>query len=99
MSVKTNRKCPKCGLWNENQDYCTNCNQLLNPVKIRIKEDTKRKEEFSTKPPDQIDKFINQFKESKFFFIRWIYYVLYSIWFVFGVIVSFILYMVAGTVG
>lgn len=23
-------KCQKCQTWNEDQDYCTNCNQLLN---------------------------------------------------------------------
>ena len=97
--MSTERKCPKCGFWNQNQDHCSNCNQLLNPDIIRKKEVIKQRKAFSSKPPDQLDLFLQKFKNSKLFFVRWIYYVLYSIWFVFGVTISFILYMVAGTVG
>ena len=93
------RKCPKCGEWNNNEEYCTQCGQLLNPVKIRIQEDVEQKKAFSAKPPDKLDIFLQKFKHSRFFLFRWLYYVLYSIWLVFGVVVSFILYMVAGTVG
>lgn len=97
--MATERKCPKCGFWNQNQDNCTNCGQLLNPTIIRKKEDIEQKKAFSAKPPDKLDIYLQRFKNSRIFIVRWLYYILYSIWFVFGVTVSFILYMVAGTVG
>ena len=93
------RKCPKCGTWKGSNDNCNNCNQLLNPTVIRKIENIEQKRIFSSKPPDNIDIFLKKFKNSRFFLIRGLYYVLFSVWLVFGVAVSFVLYMVAGTVG
>lgn len=94
-----NRKCPKCGHWNNDEDNCTSCGYVLNPKIIRKQEIIEEERKFSAKPPDSIDIFLQKFKNSRFFLIRWFYYILLSVWLVFGVTVSFILYMVAGTVG
>lgn len=93
------RKCPKCGTWNRSEDYCTQCGETLNYMLIRKKEDAKRIELLNNRPPDSLDKFLTNFKNSKFLLVRAVYYVLYSVWFLFAVIVSSFLYVVAAGPG
>jgi hypothetical protein len=99
MEEVVKRKCPKCGTWNGNEDHCTNCGELLNYTLIRKKEDEKRVKEFSTRPPDSIDRFLNTFKNSSFILVRMVYYILYGVWFMFALIISGILYIVAAGPG
>lgn len=99
MTETVKRKCPKCGTWNGSENNCTSCGEILNYNIIRKKEDEKRVKEFSTKPPDGIENFLNKFKNSKFFLIRWVYYILYSVWFIFALILGGILYAVAAGPG
>lgn len=93
------RKCPKCGTWNGSEDNCISCGEVLNYSLIRKKEDTKRIEAFSSRPPDWFDKFLHNFKNSKYILIRAVYYMLYSVWFLFALLVSSFLYMVAAGPG
>ncbi len=99
MTETLKRKCPKCGTWNGGEDNCTNCGEILNYNIIRKQEDAKRVKEFSTRPPDGIDKFLNNFKNSKNIFVKLIYYILYSVWFIFALIIGGILYTVAAGPG
>ena len=39
------RKCPQCKIWNASNNYCTKCNQPLDPQLIRELADNKREQE------------------------------------------------------
>ncbi len=89
------RKCPNCGHWNNEVDYCEKCNTLISLTKqVEIEQEQKVQTRIN-KTPDSIDRTLNAFKHSRYLPIRLIYKVLYSIWLGFIAILSFFLYMLA----
>jgi hypothetical protein len=57
-------KCPKCSTWNENRDYCSQCNELLN-AEIRREENAKKQwEEYQSRPKDAFDLYFERIKNS-----------------------------------
>ena len=46
MSITRNIKCPNCGLFNKNKEYCENCNTLIShEKKMALKEEAFKKAE------------------------------------------------------
>lgn len=90
------RKCPHCGTWNKEVERCSNCGELIDPEKIKIVEQTaKEKRKLLLRKPNKLDAFFEKFSNSKNPLVQIIYYLLYSVWLIFAVIVGFILYVVA----
>ncbi len=76
-------KCPTCQTWNENQDNCTNCNELLNQ-ELRTQRDwEKREQEYENRPKSAYELWLERMKNSDKFWQRSIYLALQSVWFLF----------------
>ncbi len=94
------RKCKACGTWNTGEvTHCTNCGALIDPTMVREEEAEARHKKRMEAPRGRLDKFIELFKESRNPFMKFIFLVASAIWFVYWVILSFILWVIAATPG
>lgn len=92
------RKCPNCHTWNNDDDYCVSCGTLLSPTLIEKKREEQRENE-RYRPPTAFDKFIERWKNSRFWFLRILYQILYSIGVIFITIASFFAWLTAAPNG
>ena len=92
------RKCPKCNTWNKEEDYCTNCGTVLSPVIIEEQREKKREEE-RRREPTKFDIFLNNWKNSRFFLLRALYQILYTVGVIFITIASFFAWLAASPNG
>lgn len=92
------RKCPNCGTWNKDEDYCVNCGTVLSPKIIEEKREKKR-EKRRYRPPTKFDLFIRKWKNSRFWLLRVLYRVLYTIGVIFFAIASFFAWIAASPNG
>ena len=60
-----NRKCLKCHTWNESNDYCVNCGNVISPELIRIIEKEKRDLKIQNLPKSSLDLWVDRLKMSK----------------------------------
>ena len=97
MAVK--RKCSACGTWNEDEDHCMKCGQLISPILIEEIRETQREERRNSIPPTKLDLFIESWKHSKYFILRVLFQILYAISFAFIAIASFFAYLAASPNG
>ena len=89
-------KCPNCGIYNTNEDYCSNCNTLLS-YKIRRKlafaqaekERKERESKYEKDSPWFFDTYINH----RFWAVRTITKILHSIWLGFLAIGAFLAWL------
>ncbi len=93
------RKCPGCGTWNEEDDHCTRCGHLLNPVLIEARREEERERQRQSIPPDKLDIFLHRWKHSRYPVLRVLYTVLYSIAMIFFAIASFFAWIAASPNG
>ncbi len=94
------RKCPSCGTWNiANETHCSNCNELIDPMMKLEQEAESRERKRLEVPRGRLDLFIERFKSSKNPFVKLIYLVASALWFVYWVILSFILWLIAAGPG
>jgi hypothetical protein len=93
--MSSNKKCPKCDIWNEDLSHCSNCNELLDYWKIRELEVTKKEKTFKDRPLSDSELFFKNMKYSRFLMVKAVYYIFYSIWAAVMAIVSFFLMMIA----
>ena len=90
------RKCNRCGTWTVDNDRCSNCGNEINFEKIKRRDQKKQTQKIiQEKGPDQIERFLNRFKNSRFILVKGLYYLLYSVWFVLASIVSFFMFLTA----
>jgi hypothetical protein len=88
------RKCLKCGTWNKDNDYCISCGEPVSPKIIEnIREEAREKRRF--KPPTKFDLFLQKWKNSRFWILRVLYQILYTISMIFFAIASFFAYLSA----
>lgn len=97
MSVQ--RKCPECGTWNNDEHFCTNCGALLDPVLIEEQREEEREERRRNTPPSKLDVFIDKWKNHPFFLFKALYYILYTIGFIFFAVASFFAWIAASPNG
>ena len=88
-------KCSKCGTWNKDLDYCATCSELISPILIEEEREKVREEIRQNTPPTKLDIFIEKWKNSRFFLIRAVYYILYSIGFIFFSVAGFFAWLSA----
>ncbi len=93
------RKCPDCQTWNETNTHCTNCGYVLDYELRRQQEVKAFEEEQASRPPDKTTVFLDSMKHSRFFPIKAIYYLFYSVWALFAAILSGIMFFIAAGPG
>jgi len=93
------RKCTSCGTWNLDNDYCSSCNTLISPIIIEEEREKAREERRKNVPLSKTDIFINNWKNSRFFLLRWLYKIVYTISVIFIAIASFFAWMAASPNG
>lgn len=94
--MKSHIKCPNCGLFNTNADYCENCNTPLSYKERRklahaqeTKERLKRERIEDKKSPS----FFVKYKDHRFLVVRIFVRIIHSIWTVFIAIGMFIAWL------
>lgn len=92
------RKCLNCGKWNGDEDHCISCGALLSPELIEEKREEERVQR-RYRPPDRFDHFIHAWKHSRFFALKGLYYVLYTIGFIFFSVAAFFAWLAASPNG
>ncbi|WP_339611350.1 hypothetical protein [uncultured Planktosalinus sp.] len=97
MTFKNKIKCPKCGFFNTNSDYCIKCGTLINPKLKRSLENQKRAAEEKEKAAQKskFGLFIERNRTHKNIFIRLFFQFIYGIWFVVMAIGAFIAWLFA----
>jgi hypothetical protein len=90
-------KCPKCQTWNEDRDYCLNCNELLNyKIQRALEIEAKRVAE-ENRPKSDLDLFLERIKNSDKPSEKVLHYLLQSLWFlVLGFASLCVLFLAAG---
>jgi len=89
------RKCLNCGTWNTIEDCCKTCGKPISQREIeRVDAREKRIIELQ-KPKDAFQLFAEKLKNHRYFLVRVIYRIGYSITLVFGVIGAFFAWMIA----
>lgn len=93
------RKCLSCGTWNKAEDFCTSCGAAISPKELEKIEEAKREEIRRNTPQDKLDEILEKAKNSKYWFVRFGFYILYSVALVIFGIGSFITFIVAWVQG
>lgn len=93
------RKCPACNGWTDNADYCSHCGKLLNYHMQREQEVAQKDKEYKERQLDAMEKALANMKASANPFVRAAYYVVYSVWFTFVVVSSFIISLIVAAAG
>ena len=97
--MATERKCPSCNIWNNNEDYCKSCGALLSPKIIEEKREEVREERRKSIPPTKFDLFIDRWENSKYVLLRILYKIVYAISIGFIAIASFFAWLAASPNG
>lgn len=99
-TVRVQRKCLQCATWNiDNESRCKTCAASLEP-EIRIREEAQAREQVrAAAPRGRLDGFFERFKQSRNPFVRVFYLFLSALWFIYWVILSFILWIIAAGPG
>lgn len=93
-------KCPNCGIYNTDRDYCEACNSVLS-YKIRREIVFKKEEDARVKLEASIEKkpsFFEKYSNHKLFLVRFLAQALRSIWMVFMAIGMFIAWLISAVV-
>ncbi|PWK20775.1 TFIIB-type zinc ribbon-containing protein [Xanthomarina spongicola] len=93
-------KCPNCGVYNTNRDYCEECKTVLS-YKIRRELAFKKQEEERLKQAKSIEKepsFFEKYVNHRYFLVRISAKIIRSIWLVFMAIGMFIAWLISAIV-
>ena len=97
MSVE--RKCGNCQTWNIDRDYCSQCGVIISAeLKGRI-EHEKKEEAIRNAPKEKFEIFLEKWKGSSNILLKGLYYICYSIAFIFFSIAGLFAYMAAAANG
>lgn len=94
-------KCPNCGIYNTNEDFCTSCGTLLSHKKRR--ELAFAQDEIDRKERERIQKekspgFYENYKNHKFLIVRVFAKTIHSIWMAFMAIGMFIAWLISAII-
>ncbi|QXP80381.1 MULTISPECIES: hypothetical protein [Winogradskyella] len=90
-------KCPNCGVYNTNEEYCTQCNTLLSYKKRReltFAQDKKDRLERERLQNEASPSFYEKYKDHKFLIVRVFVKITHSIWLGFMAIGVFIAWLI-----
>jgi len=89
------RKCTNCGTWNQQNDFCVQCNAPISPKEIQKVNVAKRETIINNKPKSKLDLFIVKVKNSTNPFVIVAYKTVSFLWFIYMAILSFFLWFIA----
>ncbi len=97
MSVTRNIKCPNCGVFNTNKEYCKNCNTLISHEKKRDLKEEAYKEALIKEAKEKLNKpnLAERLKKHPFFLYRVIGWILYSAFLVVSAIGALLAWFIA----
>jgi hypothetical protein len=90
-------KCPNCGIYNENVEYCTNCDTLLSYKKRREIAFAREKKERLVREriaDDAAPSFYEKHKDHRFLIVRAFVKMIHSIWLGFMAVGIFIAWLI-----
>ena len=91
-------KCPNCGIYNTNKEYCTNCGTLLSHKKRRelaFVQDEKDRKERERIQKEQSPSFYERYGNHRFLIVRIFAKIIHSIWMAFMAIGMFIAWLIS----
>lgn len=91
-------KCPNCGLYNKNVDYCNTCNTLLSSAKRRklaFAKDEKERNERERIQKEASPSFYEKNKDHRYLVVRGFAKVTHAIWAGFMAIGMFIAWLIS----
>jgi hypothetical protein len=97
--MSTSRKCPACSHWNTDADTCVLCGAPLSYELIRKAEIEKKEAEQALLPVNKFDQWVRDSKHSEHRWRRIFYFAFSSIWFLFFMIYTFIVGLIALAAG
>ncbi|TYP96465.1 hypothetical protein C7447_10731 [Tenacibaculum adriaticum] len=97
MANKSYIKCPNCGVFNTDKEYCENCGELISYKKKQELRAQKVKEEELSDAIKDIENLNlpQRLKKHSNFFVRILGWILYSVWFVVSLIGAFLAWVIA----
>ncbi|WGH76738.1 hypothetical protein P8625_06175 [Tenacibaculum tangerinum] len=97
MAITRNVKCPNCGVFNTNRDYCKNCNTLISFEKKRAQKATAYKEKELKKAQEKISNpnIAERLKNHPFWLYKIVGWILYSGYLLVSAIGAFIAWIIA----
>ena len=97
MSTTSHIKCSNCGVFNTNKEYCENCNALISEEIKRAKNEQKVKEEEIAEKIEELKKlnFVDKLRKHPFFLVKFVGWILHSVWIVLNIIGGLIAWFVA----
>lgn len=88
-------KCPVCQTWNEDRDYCSNCNEVLShELKMEQAREKLRAEE-QQRPLTQFNNYLKRLRESNSPIDKVKFTILNSAWWIFLIAVTVLIALVA----
>jgi hypothetical protein len=90
-------KCPNCGIYNENVEYCTNCDTLLSYKKrrkIAFAQEKKERLEREGIENEATPSFYEKYKDHRFLIVRVCVKMVHSIWLGFMAVGIFIAWLI-----
>ena len=88
-------KCPACQTWNEDRDYCSNCNEVLSHELKMEQAREKLREEEKQRPLTQFNHYLKRLKESDAPIDKLKFTILNSAWWIFLIGVTALIALVA----
>lgn len=97
MSAVSHVKCPNCGVFNTNKEYCESCNVLISHQKKRETRAVKIKTKEIQQAKEDLEKlnFADRLKKHPFFLVKILGWILHSVWLVLNIIGGFVAWFVA----
>lgn len=93
--MKHERKCSNCQQWSTNEDFCPYCQTALDSQAIIKASDLNRAARQKKQEPARIDKILSHMANSPYLIVRLCYWLLRTIWTVYFIILSAILWFIA----
>ena len=97
MASKRIVKCPNCGVFNTNREYCKNCNTLISHQKKRETRAAKIKDEEIEQVKIELAKMnlADKLKKHPFFLVKIAGWLLHSVWLLLNIIGGLVAWFVA----
>lgn len=97
MSTVSHVKCPNCGIFNTNKEYCEACNTLISHQKKREAKvvEVKRKEIKEAISELEKQNFADRMRKHPFFLAKVLGWVLHSVWILINIIGGLVAWFVA----
>jgi ribosomal protein L37E len=97
MASVSHVKCPNCGVFNTNKEYCESCNTLISHQKKEVVRATQVQEKEISLAKEELEKqtFIKKLRKHPFFLMRFFGFILHSVWIILNIIGGLVAWFVA----